>query len=370
MPMVLAVTAAAWSGWEWLHGPRERRLITGMLFWVSMAIGFLAKGPIALVPIAMVAIATRRVPGRRPAAVAWIGGALLMLVVIGAWGVPALLGTGGEFARVGLGKHVVARSFSPLEGHGAVGLVGYLATLPMYFVTVFGSLFPWSIWLVPAARFYRNRERLGDRERYLLAGCGIVFAIFTVSRTKLPHYTLPAFPFLALLLASWWSRHRSVVTFARLATLTAMGFAVTALVAFPILAGYFPSDALFARAAPFIPADAQFAAVGYQEPSLVWVFRKKTSGFMTEMKPQQAAAFMSRPGPRFCVIREQDLASAFQGFDPSWLVFRARGYQVAKGRRVTVLLILKLDQVSSTNVTGPSLTSSTSIISPKTPVSM
>ena len=35
---------------------------------------------------------------------------------------------------------------------------------------------------------------------YLLLNGGVIFLVFTLMVTKLPHYTLPAFPFLALCL--------------------------------------------------------------------------------------------------------------------------------------------------------------------------
>ena len=45
---------------------------------------------------------------------------------------------------------------------------------------------------------------------YLLSGIAVIFVIFTIVSTKLPHYTLPAFPLLALLLARHWSQGAAV----------------------------------------------------------------------------------------------------------------------------------------------------------------
>ena len=47
-------------------------------------------------------------------------------------------------------------------------------------------------------------------DTYLLSGIAIIFVIFTLVSTKLPHYTLPAFPLLALLLARHWSQGAAV----------------------------------------------------------------------------------------------------------------------------------------------------------------
>ena len=105
-----------------------------------------------------------------------------------------------------------------LEGHGASSLGMYVLLLPFYFVTVFISFFPWSIKLPWLIRKLWRREKAGihashgDSRRatgilidtYLLSGIAVIFVIFTLVSTKLPHYTLPAFPLLALLLARHW----------------------------------------------------------------------------------------------------------------------------------------------------------------------
>ena len=93
----------------------------------------------------------------------------------------------------------------------------YVLLLPFYFVTVFISFFPWSIklpWLIENCGEERNRsQRCGYTEPttiYLLSGIAIIFVIFTLVSTKLPHYTLPAFPLLALLLARHWNQGAAV----------------------------------------------------------------------------------------------------------------------------------------------------------------
>ncbi len=90
-----------------------------------------------------------------------------------------------------------------MEGHGAKSLGVYFLTLPFYFVTFSSSFFPWSIklpWL--DAKIWRERDAT---DNYLIAGAAIIFLIFTLVKTKLPHYTLPAFPLIALFLARHWT---------------------------------------------------------------------------------------------------------------------------------------------------------------------
>src|SRR5437762_3460585 len=126
-------------------------------------------------------------------------GLLFTLAIVLLWGIPALVRTKGEFFWVGIGRHVVERSFGTLEGHGGQSWRSYLMTLPFYFGTVFISFFPWSIKL-PALTKRLWRERDGV-DKYLIVGAAIIFILMTVVKTKLPHYTLTAFPLLSLLLA-------------------------------------------------------------------------------------------------------------------------------------------------------------------------
>ena len=74
-----------------------------------------------------------------------------MLVVVALWGIPALIQTHGEFFTVGIGRHVVTRSFRHWKVTARVPLESTCCLLPFYFVTVFISFFPWSIklpWLI------------------------------------------------------------------------------------------------------------------------------------------------------------------------------------------------------------------------------
>ena len=339
MAMIAASTAAAWAGWNWLKAPGRGWWLA---FWTLLAVGFLAKGPIAWVPIGMAAWTSSRMErGKRPRWVEWVLGAAWMLALIGTWGIPALIRTHGEYAAVGLGKHVVMRSVSPLEGHGAKSWWSYAATFPFYLVTVWPSFFPWSLWLAPAAlALWRRRKEWRIEESYLVAGIVLVFGIFTLSWTKLPHYTLPAFPFMALLLAAWWGTGRQKALRRAAGGMAGFGLAL-ALAAFPLVRPLFVSQRLYDEAAPWVTSDMELGAVAYQEPSLVWLFRKKMSGFETGMNWKVAEGWMGRPGPRVCVMPARDLKTAFRKLDPRWRIVTASGWDVADARRADLAAIIK-----------------------------
>jgi 4-amino-4-deoxy-L-arabinose transferase-like glycosyltransferase len=106
----------------------------------------------------------------------------------------------------------------PFQGHGAatdaiVSILYYFYQIPAILV----GFFPWSVFLGPTLvdTLRRLREgKKGDAEAMrwrvgiLLALCwfGVWFVFWSICKTKLPHYLLPAYPALALLTACFIDR--------------------------------------------------------------------------------------------------------------------------------------------------------------------
>jgi 4-amino-4-deoxy-L-arabinose transferase-like glycosyltransferase len=374
MWLVLFMTVASWAGYELFQRPtlngqrptlNQGAAVSGppwaiwkspfLVFYLALALGFLAKGPIAWTPLLAVSgiiIYTRdwQMLRRFKFAV----GLALMLAVVALWGIPALIQTRGEFFRVGIGRHVVGRSFMTLEGHGARSFGMYALLLPFYFVTVFISFFPWSIklpWLI--RKLWRNREagveapsyNRSPVDTYLLWGVAVIFVIFTLVSTKLPHYTLPAFPLLALLLARHWHPEAVMESrrsqFANIAVATACVWIAVALVVPPMVARFFPAYQLFQVSRESLQPNMQFAAVEFQEPSLVWYFRSQVQGFLTPLNKRRAAEFMSAPDPRFIVLPTPVAGELFANPPERWRFFTVSGFNIAKGKRVDLTLVLK-----------------------------
>jgi 4-amino-4-deoxy-L-arabinose transferase-like glycosyltransferase len=348
MWLVLFVTLAHRAGWEVraeLAVNTEHRTSNAehrigswwLIFYVSLALAFLAKGPIGWTPLLTVAVGQMFLRQESFAArFKFVRGVLLMLALVCLWGIPALVQTHGEFFRVGIGKHVVERSIVTMEGHGASSVWMYLAVLPFYFITVFVSFFPWSIKLPDLWKDLRsNRD---GTDQFLLAGAAVVFGIFTFVQTKLPHYTLPAFPLLALLIAR---RFDSLRLSKALPIAMSVIYVAVALFVTPLLARLFPSYTLARDSQPNLKPEMEFGAIDFTEPSLVWYFRHRIHGFMTPLKRKEAAEFMSRPGARFMVLPTKVLSETFPNIDASWRSYHEKGLNVAKGRRVDLTMLLK-----------------------------
>jgi 4-amino-4-deoxy-L-arabinose transferase-like glycosyltransferase len=320
MPMIFFFTGATWAAWERSQG--QRSLLLRVCFYFALAAGFLAKGPVAFLPIIALPLfhLWARTPMRfRPGSA--IYGGLLVLVIIGLWGIPAVILTHGEFFQVGIGKHVVMRSVAPLQSHGASGIGGYLLLLPFYFVTLFLSFFPWSLFLPGIIQ--RLRVGLDAFERYALCGIAVVFVVFSLLQTKLPHYTLPTFPLIAILVGRTIheSRFQRVVAVSAFAT-----YLLIVLIGFQWIAPYFPSKSIFERIAEHLTASTRTASIGYDEPSLIWYLRYRTQAFHQSLAPSELSNFMRQPGSALCVISADEVVE----IDPSWQKTFVTGYDFSR----------------------------------------
>jgi len=237
-----------------------------------------------------------------------------------------------------------------MEGHGANSLGAYLLLLPFYFVTIFASFFPWSIKFPRLTRNLWRKKEAGITDpgysgrdgidNYLLAGGAIIFVIFSLIKTKLPHYTLPAFPLLALLLAGHWVQPTTAL-FKAVTVTTACLWIAIALIVPPLIARSFPAYALFQQSRDFLRPKMEFGAVDYQEPSVVWYFRSRVNGFLTPLNKKSAPDFMAQTGPHFLILPTVLAAKIFPDLPPNWASFSTRGFNIAKGKHVDLTLLLK-----------------------------
>jgi len=198
MPMLFGLTVAFWGMLRLLEEVEEPPR-WGKWFWVlagGLAFGFLAKGPIALaVPLAaflLARFALHRQPiaWRRLQPLSLIG---IVLMMVGLWGIPALIKTQGKFWEVGMGEHVVHRGMESFNGRFRLPVIYYLFTALL-------SLLPWSAFLPAAWPKPEPRWKWSRKEALLLGWVLGPILIFGLYATQLPHYIMPGFPAFFLLL--------------------------------------------------------------------------------------------------------------------------------------------------------------------------
>lgn len=201
--VLLAATTAAMACFAAMLAEGWR---TGHFVLLTLALGAaqLTKGPVGIaVPLLSMLAAVWFARKTRPLAPGF-GGRLLLaalgsVAIFLAWAVPANEATGGEFARLGLGKHVVDRVGAPMEGHGPNYFLGLFFYVPVLLV----GFLPWILQLPAALVGLWNGTLLEGKSRALLLGWSLApFLLMSLVATKLAHYVLPIFPPLAILVAA------------------------------------------------------------------------------------------------------------------------------------------------------------------------
>jgi 4-amino-4-deoxy-L-arabinose transferase-like glycosyltransferase len=194
MPLVLCVTLAFRALLEVMQEGSRGFQRWHWLLYGSLGLGFLAKGPLALlvpgVALLLMRFAFWRKPLRWKQLCVWPG-LLISVGIAGSWGVPALIETQGLFWKVGMGEHVVERGTKAFNGRFPVP--GY------YLATAFISLFPWIALLPPILTAVRRQW--SETNALLVSWFAAPYLIFICYATQLPHYVMPGFPAAMLLLA-------------------------------------------------------------------------------------------------------------------------------------------------------------------------
>ena len=169
-------------------------------FWLVLGASILLKGPIGpAVPLLaglslMVADKAwrNRAPWLRALRPAW--GVPLMLLAATPWFVAVNIATEGRFLAEAIGGDMLSKVGGADENHWGP---------PGYYIMTFGvAAFP-SAFLVLRALPQAWADRLQPSTRFLLAWAVPIWLMFEAVTTKLPHYSLPAYPALMLLAAAW-----------------------------------------------------------------------------------------------------------------------------------------------------------------------
>ncbi len=237
--VMLLPSVAALLALERLVTREEASWRAALIFWVGMALALLAKGPVGpafaiftglglwalgrswnrwelgamvvlvlagwyragpevlVVPLVWALAETLRSSAGRGTLgrLRWWWGVPLLVALTAPWTVAALRATHGEFFRVGVGKHVVARSLTALESHG--GFPGF------YLVTGMVAAFPLFAFLAPAVAGRWRELREDATLRFLLAWLVGPLLMLELVETKLVHYWMLSYPAGALLVAAW-----------------------------------------------------------------------------------------------------------------------------------------------------------------------
>jgi 4-amino-4-deoxy-L-arabinose transferase-like glycosyltransferase len=208
--LLLTVVATQALLWRIYAAPRTNWGLV-LAFWLSIAMGVLAKGPITPLIALLTAIAFSTIRGEWRWL--WRSQPLVGVLIVAAGVSPWVIAVG---QHVGLSNYLsgvyaetIGRSKEAMEGHW--GPPGYHAALFVFL------LWPLALALPHTLTRLRRRWRRDVSVAFLLAWLLPAWLVFEVVSTKLPHYPLPLFPAAALLLA------RSAVVVSRVPARRALG---------------------------------------------------------------------------------------------------------------------------------------------------
>ncbi|HET7913023.1 MAG TPA: glycosyltransferase family 39 protein [Pseudolabrys sp.] len=164
------------------------------ILWTALAGGILLKGPLILMFVVLAAVtlsiaerSVRWVWSLRP-----LAGCAWMILLVLPWFIAIIAKSGGDFFVQAVGHDMLGKVTSGQEAHGAPP--GY------YFVLFWVTFWPGSVLAgLAAPAIWRSRREAGTQ--FLLAWLVPSWLVFEAVMTKLPHYVLPLYPAIAVLIA-------------------------------------------------------------------------------------------------------------------------------------------------------------------------
>ena len=406
MLLLTCVAAMGALGRAYLNRPDSsgeglRSWTVPAIFWSALAGGILLKGPLILMFVALTVLALAILD--RPAGWPWwrlkadwlwrlkpLPGAAWMFLLVLPWFIAIMARHGWSFFSESIGHDLAAKVGGGQETHGAPP--GY------YFVLFWVTFFPGSILAgLATPAVVKSWREAGAK--FLLAWLVPSWIVFEIVITKLPHYVLPLYPAIAILIAGvvdhhalsrrLWLERGTVWWF--LITVAIAVLAVTANVyfeghlglrAWPFLAGavilsfgawwlygvdgaehslaravvasILISIAVFGATFPRLPSlfpaasvarylrgigcTPQVAAAGYQEPSLIFLVGTDT----LNTDGAGAADFLYPGGCRVAVVERSQERAFGQRADTIGLRYtrgaRIEGINYSIGRPVSIVL--------------------------------
>ena len=164
------------------------------ILWTACAGGILLKGPLILMFVVLTAVALSFAD--RSAKWIWslrpVAGFIWMTILVLPWFVAIVAKSGDSFFVQALGHDMLGKVTSGQEAHGAPP--------GLYFLLFWVTFWPGSVLAgLAAPAIWKARYEPGTR--LLLAWLVPSWLVFEVVMTKLPHYVLPLYPAIAILIA-------------------------------------------------------------------------------------------------------------------------------------------------------------------------
>lgn len=179
-----------------------------ILFYIFVGLATLAKGPVAIGLSGLIVLIFLIVKKEFTWKKIWkyrpILGGILVLLISSPWFLWVHHNTSGAFTNGFFIEHNMNRFGSEMEGHGGIFLLTW--------VFVLLGLFPFGAFIPQGFRHGYKFFKRNDFIAFSFIASVVVVGFFSISSTKLPNYTLPAVPFLAILIAGFFEEIKTFKT--------------------------------------------------------------------------------------------------------------------------------------------------------------
>lgn len=203
--LLAGFTALSFAALAHLRTQTLRPKLWALLFWAGVGLGIMMKGPISplVIILCLLTLFAWERQGQWLKPLIFPLGPLLVLAIVLPWMVLIYQKTGGAFFSTAVGEDLAPKLAGGAESHGA--WPGY------YLLTIWLMFFPGIAYLIPGLSFAITalRRTKGNATakntpipralRLLLCWALPWWIVVELMPTKLPHYTLPIYPALALL---------------------------------------------------------------------------------------------------------------------------------------------------------------------------
>jgi 4-amino-4-deoxy-L-arabinose transferase-like glycosyltransferase len=213
-------------------------------FYLCVSLAFLTKGPVAILFSGLIVLlfllVQRNFTWKQMLALRLVEGALIFCLIGAPWYILVGIQTQGEWIDQFFFKHNVSRFTNTMEGHGGFPFIS--------FIILFVGLMPFSFFLPQAIREWWKQKN--PFSTFCLLVTLIVVLFFAFSKTILPTYPEPAFPFAAIALGIFFNNMIEAAAKPRRLWIAAIIYLIITIAMWP--AGYYALsiDALLSTLAP------------------------------------------------------------------------------------------------------------------------
>ncbi len=224
--LIFFLTAASLSFYTGITDKKRRWIF---ICYLALGLAVLSKGPVGIalpgLSFLLYLLWTKQFTWSN---IKWLQpwtGLLIVLLVAGPWYIAVYQATDGLWIEEFFFKHNVSRFSAPMEGHGGLFLITWAFVL--------GGMLPYGVF-IPQAFIIAWKGRNNHALLFSLISAAVIILFFSISSTKLPNYTVPSYPFLAILLGYFINKIAALNWVKRTSYLISLSVFLIICLAFPI----------------------------------------------------------------------------------------------------------------------------------------